>query len=510
MNLFQKISETQLIKLLTCVSFLLAFWMMFKLHGGIDEDGVLYLEAAKRIAQGSFDQAQQLYNWPLFPWLIAKVSSLSGSSLYHAALFLEMLFFSMATYSLLTLILEAGGNKITVLIAAILLFSAQYLVGHALTWIMRDQGFWAFYLSGLLFFIRFYRSGKMKDALFWQISAFIAVFFRIEAVSLLIILPFIIFFITTLDLQQRLHMFLKANVLSLLWLVGYVCSLLFFEEKITSFGRLSELTQYLAASYHQITSGIQAKSQAFAAVALNPTNDEYAIYGVLFSMLAIVVGNIISASGALTAILAFLPYPLKNTSIKTDSQTVLTWTGWINLINIIGILLTTSLLVGRYAAGLAFILIIFAAFKTEAALIQNKRSIFVAPWQKYIALFFMAFFIGKGLYKNFRPEDAENNYRLAAVQWMSSNVTPEATVFYGDARLRYYANAPWSGREQDWTKSIPAIQNKEKPYDYLVLVIKKKQKNSQLEILKQLTNYQAVKEIHNQGETYVIILKRKE
>ena len=74
-----------------------------------------------------------------------------------AAQLLNVLFFGISAFSFTQIIRLAGGSQLTMLAGALILFSAQYIVGDVLEMLMRDEGFWAFYLSGLVFFIRFYQ-----------------------------------------------------------------------------------------------------------------------------------------------------------------------------------------------------------------------------------------------------------------------------------------------------------------------------------------------------------------
>ncbi|HYD91138.1 MAG TPA: hypothetical protein VEA37_06570, partial [Flavobacterium sp.] len=188
-NLFQ---PQKLIWLITLIAGLLGCWVIYLEQGRIGDDSVLYLEVARLLALGEWKQGVSLYNWPLYPALIALSHLLTGLSLQYSALLLSLSFYMLAVFIFCRLILESGGNRVTVISGAILLLSCGYITRDILPVIMRDLGFWAFYLCSILFLLKFSRGNLFYHALLWQASAIIAMLFRVEGITYLLFLPFFI------------------------------------------------------------------------------------------------------------------------------------------------------------------------------------------------------------------------------------------------------------------------------------------------------------------------------
>jgi hypothetical protein len=184
-HLFNKvdvIAPKKLFWWIVLASMVLAGWMQYIQHGWINPDSVLYFESARLFALGNWQEAVKVFNWPLYSILIAATHKLTTLDIHTSAQLLNVIFFGMATVSFLKIIQLAGGSVRVMLAGTLLLFGGQYLVGDVLEMLMRDEGFWAFYLSSLMFFIRYLQLNKISDALLWQVCIIIATLFRIEAI----------------------------------------------------------------------------------------------------------------------------------------------------------------------------------------------------------------------------------------------------------------------------------------------------------------------------------------
>jgi hypothetical protein len=506
----KSVSEKQLINLFSIFSLLIAAWIIYGLHGGVDEDGVLYLEVAKHFAAGDYQGGFELYNWAFFPWLISATHLAIGLSLQYSAHLLEALFFALTTWALLKLIHEGGGTKLTLVVGAILLFSSEYLVGHVLSWIMRDQGFWAFYLLGLLYFFRFYQFKQLKNAIMWQVTMLMAVLFRVEAISFLLFLPFSLLLKSDLSFRSRFKMLAEAYYINLIVITS---ALIIFLFNITyqysdAFGRVNELQTRVIDVYFQITTGISQKADIFGKEILNKYTEDYAIHGIWMTLIIIIIAKAVSATGILTTSLAIAG--INNQQIHIQLRTIFFWTAFINLLNATVALLSTFVLVERYLIGLTLLLIVFAAFSLSSFIqkISLTKIANINLRYKVVACLIILLIIN-GFYKNFRLSDPSKDYRQAATTWIKQHTQANDQVFYSDARLRYYAEVPWQGREQDWSLFIDTINNRPEPYEWLVLVIKGDLAEKQVPLLKKFKDYSIAKKCTNQGRSFIVIMKHQ-
>ena len=205
--------------LMVGLALLIAAQIQYIQHGWINRDSLYYLESARLLAIGEWSQAVKLFQWPFYSALIAAIHKLTTLNIHLCAQILSVGLFGIATYSFLTIIQLAGGGKKELLAGSLILFSSNYMVGDVLAMLMRDQGFWAFFLTSIVFFIRYYKSGTYKDAFFWQLSAIVATLFRIEGITYLILLPLILFFIKEHPVTLRIGNFIRCNFINIIVVV---------------------------------------------------------------------------------------------------------------------------------------------------------------------------------------------------------------------------------------------------------------------------------------------------
>ena len=500
-------SDKNLVRLLTATGVLLAMWVIALLHGHINIDATLYLEMARRFAADDTQGAMTLYNWPLFPWLMAKIHGLTGLSVQYSAHFLSVVFFGITTWSFLTLIRESGGNRTTVLSGALLLFSAPYIVGDVLPMIMRDQGFWAFHLLSLLFFLRFYRSHTWIHALVWQSAAMLAVLFRVEGVTFLILLPLMLFH-HELAWPHRRSALAKAYTLPLLGIAALVLALLLVPGLDTHkvLGRLIEIQTSLQASYHQLAGGLAAKARIYGEQVLGSFMAEYAMLGLMLTLVAVVVSNIVGASSWLGIVLGCFVRSDKKHEPVEDARRVLYWVAGLNLLNLTVIILTAFLLSGRYAVPLAFIILIFASFHLAGLYQAWHRDRQSFSLRKKIAYATLVAILGFFLLDNVIQRGTYPDYEQLAAAWIKQHIAPDAHIYFNDDRMRYYAGAAW-GKNTSFDDLKAEIKTHPVPYDYLVLHVKHKHPEAKLALLAEMRQYRQIQQFTAKNGDKVLILR---
>lgn len=170
------LTENKVIWLLTLIAGLIAWRVMYIQHGWINDDSTLYFEVAKRFSAGDWLLGFELYSWSFYSLLISTLHQIGNINLHLSAQILAVGFYCITAFCLSKLIQLAGGNKLTILCGCLLLFSSTYITGDVFAMLLRDQGFWAFFLASLVFFIRYFHDYRLQDAILWQISIIIATF----------------------------------------------------------------------------------------------------------------------------------------------------------------------------------------------------------------------------------------------------------------------------------------------------------------------------------------------
>ncbi len=502
-NEVDKVSPRKLFWWIVCASVVLAGWMQYIQHGWINPDTVLYFEQARLIALGDWAGAIQVFNWPIYGACIAATHKITSLNIHQSAQLLNMLFFGIATASFLTIIQLAGGGARVMLAGALLLFGSQYMVGDVLEMLMRDEGFWAFYLSGLMFFIRYVQNSKISDAWLWQLCIIIATLFRIEAICYLIGLPLCLLLMREHDWENRLLHMLNSYSIAILTLIAIVATTLLSDNlSMSNFGRLNEI--FSLNLYQEFTAKLFTRAHIMSSQVLEKYLEEFAVMGLLITFLYVMVVKTIFTTGILASVFAGLTLKNGGAHIEPKAYVVLKTTAVIALISMALIIVKVFVLSGRYIAGLSWILLVLGAFYF-AVLLANKN--------KKIALIasLIVIVLCLGLVKNILPKRQGYNYMQDAVSWLKENNVENKPVFYDEPRLRYYAGAPFVGKwSDDWGIIISAIEDRSVyNYDYLIINHTSEYPERELIILEKLPMFIEIKRLNDIQKKKSIAIYKK-
>lgn len=505
-NFFNKIDTVAPKNLFWCVvliSILLAGWMQYIQHGWINPDTVLYFEQARLIALGDWAGAIQVFNWPLYGACIAAVHKITSLGIHQSAQVLNMLFFGIATASFLTIIQLAGGGTRVMLAGTLLLFGSQYLVGDVLEMLMRDEGFWAFYLSGLVFFIRYVQHNKLNDALLWQLCMIIATLFRIEAICYLIGLPLCLLLMRELSWKNRLQHLLNTYSIAILALIAITATIILSDNlSMRNFGRLQEV--FSLNLYQEFALKLITQAEIMSSQVLGKYLEEFAVVGLLLTFIYVMIAKTISATGIFATVFAGLTLRNHDTNIEPKAYLVLKTAVVIALISMALIIVKVFVLSGRYVAGLSWILLMLGAFYF-ATLLSNK--------DKKIALIGSLILVAlcMSLVKNILPKRQGYNYMQDAVSWLKENNLENKPVFYDETRMRYFAGEPFIGTWSDnWEKLQTEINaGNINRYEYIVINHSTKQPTHLHEAKLLLPEYAPIKTFFNTKSIKTVVIYKK-
>lgn len=511
--LFKKtlqLSTNQLILFLSLIGILIAAQINYVQHGWINNDSVIYFEAARLFAEDKWQEGYSIFAWPLYSALIALIHKLTTLNIHLSAQILNVILFGIATASFLKLIQLAGGENKVILAGSLVLFSSQYVVGDVLQMLLRDQGFWAFFLASLVFFIRFYKSGRLSDALLWQIFIILATLFRIEAITHLFLLPFILLTKNSCTFKERLQALLKSHFLNIAGasLIG-IMLLTLNDFSIESMGRLREI--FTSDLYTELTKKLLTRSELMATQVLGPFLDEFAIEGLILTFLFVMVAKTLSTTGWISAGFAFLTIRSHHRFINPESWQVIRAAMLIAVLNMSLIVIKVFVLSGRYVVALALLLMILASFYLTHALkyIQSKSD--RDKTKKWLLIGVIAI-MTLGAIKNILPKKEGYNYQQDAVAWVKQHNPDNLPVFSNDTRIKYYAGLPFTGTWNDnWKVMIREIRNGS-INDYEFLIISEIDESPEREefLAKQLPEFKEVMRSSNtKGKKYVVVYQKQ-
>ena len=505
LNKLIQLPANRLTWLLTVIGVLIAIQINYIQHGWINNDSVLYFEAARLFTLGEWQQGFQLFPWPLYSGLIALVHSISGFSLHFSAQILNVLFFGIATFSFLKLIRHCGGDNATLLYGALLLFSSQYIVGDALQMLLRDQGFWAFFLTGLVFFVRFYRSLSWTDAVVWQLAMITAMLFRVEGITYLAVLPLTLLWHNDSSFRTICLAFIKAHSINLALILTVTVYVSFTGLSVEHLGRLKEI--FTPNLYQELTALFRYQSEIMAVQVLGKFLDEFATEGLILTFLFILTSKTISTAGWITVGLAAYTIKLRQRLLDRDGWRILAVVMAIALIDMFLIILKVFVLSGRYVAPLALMLILLAAFGLSELFRHLKTGSAKKRWLVYI----LAVVLVLGMVKNILPKLAGHNYQQDAVAWVKSHNPDNLPVFYDSSRVRYYAGEPFIGTWMDvWQKVTEATEDGSiHKYEFLLISQEDNEEWKSAYLAEKLPGYRKVHRASNRkGKKFVVIYQR--
>lgn len=502
-TIIEQANPAHLFWLIVGASIVLAAQMQAIQHNWINPDSVLYLEAAKLIVIGDFQGAYQVFNWPLYAFCIGVVSKLTGFGVHLSAQLLNMLFFGIATASFLRIIQLAGGSNLTIFSGALLLFGNLYIVGDVLEMLMRDEGFWAFYLASLVFFIRYTQQYKQTDAVLWQLCIIVATLFRIEGILFLFLLPLTCLFTRKLSVKEKIQQLFNTYSISLI--TGFIIVIAITTLSQLDAGHLGRLNEIFTSNlYHELTRKFVAQADIMSTQVLGGYLEEFAIPGLLLTFVYVLGSKTLTAAGLIGTGLALLEIRSTSTQIPSAVRRVLLTAAAIALIAMALIIIKVFVLSSRYAIAFAWILMLFASFYLSSMMTKSDR-------KSRVLLTAICLILSLCLIKNILPKRDGYNYSQEAVTWIKTLNKSKEPVFYNETRMRYYANEAFIGTWADNTQMlINAINNKTiNQYRYLLIDSSAKEASQLTTITKRIPQFKHIKTFNStRQKKYVLIFKR--
>jgi hypothetical protein len=440
----------------------------------INPDGICYLASAADIASAGLQAAAQLCDqakWPFYSALIFGVEQGTHLSYATAAYTLDGLLSLISVVSFIYLVRLLGGSIQTLwLAAAIILFAHEF--DTVREYIVRDHGYWAFYLVSLVCLLQYFRQPRWYFAWGWSLSMLAATLFRIEGALFILFLPLAVLLATDRCWLVRVRQYAQLNLLLLLGILAAGVWLLFFSgRQAAHLGRLMEVQAQLLHGVLTLQQNFQQAAHQLAAHVLSPYAANQA--GVLlFLLLASWYGySLLAALTFIYVLLIAVAWKNKLLQLDTSARCVLWGYVAVNFI-ITAVYLAENLFISkRYLVAMTLVLMLWAPFAL-AHLLQTRRQhkLFFAG----IIILLLANAVS-GLYHF----GASKNYIHEAGTWLEQNVPENAVLYSNDEQVMYYSrhfgnNLFAAARANEDLAAIAHGQWKH--YDYLALRLVKQQR----------------------------------
>ena len=472
----------------------------------INSDGIFYLYLASLIQQGDWQAATEVYNWLFYPYVISLVSTLTSLTLESSAHVLNALFTATTCAAFILLIKEFGGKQKAYLYCASLVILCYPNLNEYRNLIIRDHGYWAFYLLSCYFFINAYKKPTLKTVISLALFTSLAALFRVEGVIFIITLPLLL-------LLRHISLVQKPSSLTILVLVAALLSLFAYSNtyqnlNTSGFTKLNQLQQTLTSTITSISSAISSTQTFINTLSPQGFSNDYAPALLIFFFILVLLTEIVSATSPLYALALTSIFFLNRTVL--NRQLIWPWTYLIaiNLITLCGFLTSKYFLAGRYPIPLALILIIPLPFLAQLAYQQLQKKAF-SKTQTNIAKITLIFFIAL-TFDGLISTGASKDYLKDAGQWIAANKDKDALLFTNNQFVSFYAGAHNGKRinEPSFNTVIRKINNEKlKQFELLAVQISRKNTEAASSLLTSLA-IEPVKVFMNRKGDSVLIFKQ--
>lgn len=485
------------------ISLVLSCWI--NIHEAvINPDAICYLLSAELIGQSGLSDGMHICpqaNWPFYSAIISLFAKVTHLSLLVSAESLDAVFSLLSVVTFIAIVQRLGGTRIVLWFAALVFLFSHELMSVR-QYIVRDHGFWAFYLLSVFFLIHYFEQPRWKSAIAWGVSILLATLFRIEGAIFFLMLPFAAYFLSG-SLAQRTSSFLKlfSPVILIIVILG-AWLLSHPEQSIKQLGRIAEVTDRSMLAVTNIAQRFDAIKLSLVEHVLPREAVRDAGLVLLLTMVVWYIVNVIQNLSWAAAILVLYAWFGKVTTFSRAQKTVLFSYIAINFAITAVFFAEHLFLSKRYLLALTLILLLWVPFAIVDLLGRAKI------WSRQGLVYFLLALLlvpSLGVVFHFGPN---KGYIREAGTWMAENVPANASLYSNDYQLLYYSQHFGLQVYQAWRQILPVNLFKDekwKEYDYLALRVGRHHEN-QLENQLKKTGLLPVQVFqNNRGEKIVIV-----
>ncbi len=467
----------------------------------VNPDAICYLMSAHTLQQSSLGNAMSLCGqaeWPFYSVMIYLFAKYSTLSLLTSAFVLNALLTLISVLAFMAIIEKLGGNQRVLWLAAFVILTAHEF-NSVREYIVRDHGFWAFFLVSLLFYLRFMRDQSWLNALGVGVSLMIAALFRVEGVVYFMILPWLVF-MTADPLRTKIMNFVKLNMLVLAGVFGLVLWLCVHPSSFQQLGRLQEIPNQVLHGVTRITDLYHVDTERLVQYLLPPEAARDAKLIWINVLVVMMFWNVISNLTVLAAAL-FLYGVYAGVGKQFKAKDKLVWLGYtgLNLVICAAFFAERLFFSKRYLIALTLLFLLWVPFALNHLLQAESRRKHYLAYAAMLVMFVSSLSV-------LSHSQHDRSYVPEAGAWMASNIDHQATVYFNDFQLAYYSqhlgNKLFAVMRNQSEHPVATLQ----PYQYAALRLRKNQKNTFAENLNQL-HATIIKTFSNDNGDAIVIYK---
>ncbi len=476
-------------------------------------DGVLYFKTATAFWTGGIKAAIVVYGWPFYSIVLAIVSHVFHLSLLHSGYLLNYIFSVLTVLIFIKIVKELGGTTKLLWIAALVML-AYIDFNHFRADILRDNGYWFFYLLSVFYLFRFIQNTRCIYAILWGFSILIGALFRIEGAIFFLLAPFIIFLFKDMSFFQKLKSYFKLNVV--LIALALVMSAVFMSHLTQGYH-----SEKLSDSFSQVISGVSTiyyslnsmwlntKLHVIGPLAVNESAN-FVFFG-LFGLYVYSVLALISLGYFIAAIYAQLK---KVNPGFGNNRLILFWCIFINLLVTSAFFLQNQgFLSDRYIIPLALTFMIFVPF--GLSYLYERWQECPKKWNGNNILFWFVcltiIWMAVGSLWRFGPSKI---YIYKSARWIRKNTPQDSKVYTNHTVLGTLVERKSGGFTPTYSVYFTYQKISQRPwsgYNYAIFITSSGDKKyvSQIEKTMKQKPIEVYYDNHRRDQAYIFKITRK-
>lgn len=452
------------IRLFTALFSLLLSWLAIYTDDLINPDGILYMKMAEAFLQGGLTETARLYDWPFFSILVAYLHKITTLPLQLSAHILNAVLFVLLTDTLILINSKTLVNSRQLTIAALFILCFISLNEYR-DFVVRDIGYWAFCSLTLYRFILFLKLPTLTNATIWQITAILAILFRVEGVVILLGLSIFLFF--NQPIKQAFKNTVKLNYLLITGITASSFIVIGQSGLANAFGKLMSIFIYI--DIDTLSASLDEKIQIISTQILNKYSEEYSGLILISGLFVMLVYKLIK-SLSIGYLGLYIASRWKNKdSLSFPYQTLLVYFVSLNLLILVVFMLKQYFIVTRYSV-MALIGLMLIMLPHICRYLENS-------WQtkNRIVISIASVILLISLIDGVTQSNSKSFIKETAI-WASQNLPAESKILTDDSFVIYYFNSHQPKASITIEDDIQDYQN----YNYLIVV--EKRKNTELKV----------------------------
>ncbi|MDL1962974.1 MAG: hypothetical protein LWW98_01335 [Deltaproteobacteria bacterium] len=447
------IDQFNYIRQIAAILSLITLFIAVNTQNPINNDGILYLQTADAFANNGWQEAMEYYNWPFYSILIAWLSQIAHFSFENSAYVLNAVFLVIIVISFISLVEELGGSRVVQFIGALIILSHPQL-NHYQHYIVRGFGYWAFSLSALLYFIRFYKYLKWRYALGWGIFISIAILFRPEGLVICCFGPLVLLFRKETALWNKFGNTFKTysfNIIAISIIIVWWLNIP--NRDIAQLGRLSEFWDQLQDGLMLLSTNINEKAAIISHTVLHDLEKKRGLTMVICGLSGIYAYKLTATLWPVHMLLFGHAFWKKLMPVESGLKRVILYFTILNLV-IPAIFLGQNFFISyRFLMPASLLLLLWTPFSLHYILQKwsDKNTIFKNNF--LFPILSLAFLI-MVIYA-FVPPNQSKAYIVSAGTWLKYNMPQQSKLYTNNFQLSYYAGKKFMHWDASDNLTIP-------------------------------------------------------